>query len=1129
MRIKAFLSALSLFIFFLLAIVSESSLLTSRWSIAEPTNLNENHIVLNNSFLGLIFRNSACFSLIEMHNNLTGENYYFTGQPLYIIYVYREGRILQLSSCDVQGYNIRITKNNDAIKLSYNGYMFQVNGERYNVNLSFTITLPYNSKESYWALHLTWGAGIHIYKIMFPVIGDLIPFSKSFDEMKLLYPAWGGAMIISNPSKLCCPGEDQFPYPMNDWMQFIGVYGKGGEGGFYIYTNDSQGYYKVFHWEGGHRPWTSVIHYPPFITNLESYALPYNIILGVTNASDWKQLIEPYKQFVLKQEWYSQSEKKSWLDKVGIIMYNTLYVKTKNNGVKGSCRYEDLAEAASTLRKRLFLYNGTILLMINGWEREGQGYDYPNVFPPSEGWDSLKNLVIKLHELDYKVGYMILGSWLKITSNTTKLANEGLVPYDIYGKPYTVDVDYFYINPVCQYWRKNLIDIGSLLINRTGADALYYDTWFNGPINYYGNQSCPRGGGNYIVESYKNIIIKTREHTRRVRPNLLIMVEQLSEPLLPYINASYSHAGISKDIPPTWLQRIGNHVETIDLLNYLYGPRKTLLGILGVPLREQIRYTVYNGGEYYRRALIDELSGYIFAARTFLHGSPVPLGRYFVGAFTNESINMLHEKKLRFYEELAYARTNYLKKFLIDGMPLRFYEEGPTFTMHCPRSAITVSNCSYPIVFSAIQAAEWRSNDNETAVMMINVWNRPVDITLNETYNLVLLNGLPIRVTNKTLSIEPGDLLVLIRAPYGLKKDDLESIRDSVISHTRAFLLWTRFSKLDCNGLNALYKEELNLKYHNIKAFLQELINYSARLRGLYHKTYKKGYINSDPLLIEVKFTPFFYSFGAINFNNAIVSNVIEGPIFTAGNGYSYVSQIPMLIGYPHWDRSMEVRGYHVVIFPSYTYNGSYNEYNSFRTVIQLAFKNGTQYLNLSLTAGLWWKNKGWLNVTIKDVLTNKTVFRAYKKGGGWNNYCIPTTEIVLPKPGENASTNKTTTSYTTTTIPTPTPTITAVPTTTTYPEKTTTTSSTLPTTTTTSTPAEVSTTTPITASTTTPSPITTLNRTPTTSQLTSPTTPHHTRTSIAPYIPAYIIMIAIGVATIVLIVTGISMFLKKK
>jgi len=1100
MREKAFLSALSLFVLFLLAIASESLLPTPREITVESTRLYENYVVLNNSFLGLVFRNSACFSLIKIHNNLTGKNYYFKGRPLYIIYVYREGRILQLSACNVQDYNIRITKNNDTIKLSYNGYMFKVNEERYNVNLSFTITLPYNSGESYWTLRLTWEPGIQVYKIMFPVIGDLVPFNKSFDEMKLLYPAWGGAMVISNPSKLCCPGEDQFPYPMNDWMEFIGVYGTGGEGGFYIYTNDSRGYYKVFHWEGGYLPWTSVIHYPPFTTGLESYTLPYNIILGVTNASNWEQLIEPYKRFVFEEEWYNQSKKKTWLDKVGIIMYNTVYIKTKNNGVKGNCRYEDLAEAVSTLRKRLFLYNGTILLMINGWEKEGQGYDYPNVFPPREGWGSLKNLVTKLHELGCKVGYMVLGSWLTITSNTTKLADEGLVPYNIYGKPYTVDFDYYYINPACQYWRKNLIDISSLLINRTGADALYYDTWFNGPINYYGNQSCPRGGGNYIVGSYKNIIIKTRENTRGISPNLLIIVEQLSEPLLPYINASYSHAGVSKDIPPAWLQRIGNNVKMIDLLNYLYGPQKTLLGILGVPIREQISYTVYNGGEYYRRALIDELSEYIFVARTFLHGSPVPLGGYFVGSFTNESINMLHEKKLRFYEELAYARTNYLRKFLIDGKPLRFYEEGPTFTLHCPRSAISVSNCSYPIVFSAIQAAEWRSNDNETAIMMINVWNRPVNITLNETYNLVLLNGLPIRVTSKTLCIEPEDLLVLVKAPNGLNKDDLESIRDSVISHTRAFLLQTRFSKLGCNGLNALYKEELNLEYNNTKAFLQELINYSMRLRGLYHKTYKDGYINSDPLLIEVKFVPFFYSFGAINFNNAIVSNVIEEPSFTVGNGYAYVSQIPILIGYPHWYRSMEIRGYHVVIFPSYTYNGSYNEYSSFRTVIQLAFKNRTRCLNLSLTAGLWWKNKGWLNVTIKDILTNRTVFRAYKKGGGWNNYCIPTTEIVLSKPentttNETTQTHKTTISYTTSTTPTP---------------------------------IEVSTTTQTTTSTTTALP-TTPTRTPTTSQLTSPATPHYTGNSKAPYSPTSIIMMAIGVAVIILIVMGIAILPKKK
>jgi hypothetical protein len=292
--------------------------------------------------------------------------------------------------------------------------------------------------------------------------------------------------------------------------------------------------------------------------------------------------------------------------------------------------------------------------------------------------------------------------------------------------------------------------------------------------------------------------------------------------------------------------------------------------------------------------------------------------------------------------------------------------------------------------------------------MMVNVWNRPVKIILNDTYYLVLLNGLPISMQNKTLTLTPRDLLVLVKASHPLKKEDLKNIRDSVISHTRAFLSWIRFSKLDCDGLTGLYNDELNLKYNDTKTFLKELIDYSAKLRSLYHKTYKRGYVNTDPLLIKVDFIPFFYSFGAINFNNAIVSNIIQDPSFTKGNGYAYASQIPTLIGYPHWDRSMEIRGYHIAVFPSYTYNGSYNDYNSFSTIIRLAFKNGTQYLNLSLTAGLWWKNRGWINVTIKDIITNKTVFRVYKRGGGWENYYIPTNEIISQKNAKTTSMKKT-------------------------------------------------------------------------------------------------------------------------
>ncbi|WP_456326590.1 DUF6259 domain-containing protein, partial [Palaeococcus sp. (in: euryarchaeotes)] len=770
-------------------------------------------IALENKFLRLEFSTQNGFSLSSIQWKASNVSYVFSGQPIFRVCIlnYRsEFECIDASS--VEKYSYEIIPLKDSVKLVYDSTGL-IGEKHYNIGIHFQVVLPKDKPESYWTIQVNNRDHVGILYVEFPVIGywSLNDLRRIF----LIMPGWGGGTLLGSPERFCCPGYPGHPCPTGEqWMQFFGMLDKERDLGIFLYTNDTRFNYKSFHWEGrGRETYLSVYYYPPYPTNWTYFSPGYSLVLGLREAHDWKDVIKPYSEWVSSQWWFKKQKQNSWLDQVHLVVYSTMYIapseETFSERPVYHATYEEIIASARKLKQRLSLYNGTVLFMLGGWERYGQGMAYPYVFPPAEGWDRLRYLVDTLHKMGYKVGFFIMGSFLSKYGPPEAPERLNHILRRWTGEPYS-DSNFVFLDPASEYWRTNLVNISVELVKNTGVDLLSYDTVPHTPINYDIKSDHPVGGGNYSSTAWLEVFREIKKETHDFKPDLAIVTEGTSEFLIPYVDGFYSISQI-KFLSPS-------NSTPADLLRAVYSQKTVQMG-WWVSLREQYTYTTCELGECRRRAVIDDTASYLAVATLFLSGHPVSLGGFHVGAFTGDSFGrLIYDDKLSFYEELAYARSTYLNEFLVQGEKIKDFEYGERIELRCPRGELegdTENGCRVLHV-SPIQGAVWKSPEGDTAAIMINFWNRPVGVNVTSVFSspdVLLINGLPYSIPrNGIVTLNPHGLMVLfsLKDKSRLKSYEMK-IRDSIGRHLIEFERHMELSQINYPWIEVLsLKRSLN-------------------------------------------------------------------------------------------------------------------------------------------------------------------------------------------------------------------------------------------------------------------------------------------------------------------------------
>lgn len=529
-------------------------------------------ISIGNNLIEVSFKPQASLGVVGIRNGFTGTKYVFSGSPIFLIVLFDKTVNEQVffSASDAVNYNYQLFEDGRTLIVKYRGFRTD---RFFNINVTLTITVSSGS-EVMFSITADKEEKTDIYYIMYPVIDGITKLSGRKESTFLVIPSWGGSLVVSSPTRFCCPGYPAHPYPTGEQnLQFMSLFDGEGAGSLYVYTNDTYGFYKSFKWEGrGESGLISVMHYPEF-GSFRTYSPPYSVILGVSDARDWRGSVKPHKKWASKQWWSQNNYRDSWLSDVHLIVYNTAYLPRAINASWRNVSFKDIADAARELKRRMNLYNETILFLISGWEKYGHCASYPDVFPPKEGWEGLRKLVDELHEMRIKVGFFLLGSFLMSSDEQPEVEGYNYIVKDIYGKPYQFSPEFVFLDPATQYWKSALVNTSVSLVKYTGVDLLYYDTVPHTPVNYAVSQEHPVGGGNHTMNAWIEIFKEIRRKTVDIKPDLAIVTEGLTEPLIPFVDGTF--LGGSIFFNPLG---ISDNADFVDLFSETYGSNIVMLG-----------------------------------------------------------------------------------------------------------------------------------------------------------------------------------------------------------------------------------------------------------------------------------------------------------------------------------------------------------------------------------------------------------------------------------------------------------------------------------------------------------------------------------------------------------------------
>lgn len=92
--------------------------------------------------------------------------------------------------------------------------------------------------------------------------------------------------------------------------------------------------------------------------------------------------------------------------------------------------------------------------------------------------------------------------------------------------------------PFTAAWRDKLVQVTDRLFRDVGVDAVYLDQIgaTQAQLCYDGTHGHPRGGGDYYVAGYWNLLHAVRENARRINPDAAMTTEDTAEPYIRYLD-----------------------------------------------------------------------------------------------------------------------------------------------------------------------------------------------------------------------------------------------------------------------------------------------------------------------------------------------------------------------------------------------------------------------------------------------------------------------------------------------------------------------------------------------------------------------------------------------------------------
>ena len=700
--------------------------------------------------------------------------YYKDDQPKYV-----GGWLSQSFS-----YSSRTVADGVALDLYWNA--FTVDGGSLDVQVGVTVEVKDSSPLSYWTIAITNNESITIEAVYFPTISGLGQISADPEQDYLVYPSMSG-MLFQNPLGNFAQGRGwgwQMYYPSAySTMQFMAYYGPDPAAGLYLASYDQSGNSKFFDFSKPSPSWAvaQMAHIPEFVAGAD-YQMTYPAVVGVFSG-DWYEAAQLYRTWALGQPWTSQgplatrSDVPDWYGSAGL----RLWITTHPNCVSNSNPFSIIPEVVGDTGS--YIGHPAIAGWM-GWEHVGWYVEYPDVFPPKEGWDAFRQAITDTHASGNRVLFLpdttsyssAAPSWSSAEPYACR-DRSGNYSNSFSFSECGMTATFHSMCPATSYWQNTLQSMLSTLAQED-ADVIQLDGF---PV--LGPQPCvdaghghPNGGGTWWHDSYEGIFSDFKTTARQTNPDLVLTSEGMAESYMPLLDSFWDP--FTTGWSPNSLGDSFAHPLEAQL----------------IPLWHAVYHDyayLESGVSFFSRNAPSGAEGYGNYRDYYVRGFALSLvwGEMPVTWYADEKMSQLNEQQevelAGYLKRIVEARTGYAQPYLVYGRMLRppalnvpdFYING------AKRIPYTLDD--YPPFDSpAVLGTTWKASSGDVGYIFTNISYDPVTFTLTvspsdillppeDTYDVIqnrnglqstLLTGAHLPQT-LTLQIQPLDVLLIKVAP----------------------------------------------------------------------------------------------------------------------------------------------------------------------------------------------------------------------------------------------------------------------------------------------------------------------------------------------------------------------------
>ncbi len=697
-------------------------------------NEDAQYIYAGNQYLELTFQKSDG-KLYGIKHKLTNTDFIKEKNAWWSLYdfVYYENdqpHYINGGASNLFTYNSRTIAEGVALDLYWNS--FTVDGTPLNVDVHVTIEVKDDSPLSNWTISIINNENITIEAINFPSISGLGQISLDPELDFLVYPSMSG-LLFQNPLSNFVTDRGwgwELYYPSAySTMQFIGYYGISPAAGLYIAAYDRDGNSKYFDFSKPNLSWlhTKIAHIPEFGEG-SGYLSGYSSIIGVFSG-DWYDAAQIYRSWALHQPWASQgplatrSDIPAWYSSAGIRQWIYTHPGCLTDANPFSIVPEVMNDTAT------YLGHAAIASWV-GWERHGWYLEYPEVFPPKEGWDPFRQAIRTTHESENRIHFI---------ANTTSYSSytsswSGAEPYacrDRFGNYFDpnsfsecgVTTTFYRMCPATSFWQGKLNFLLSTMAQE-GADVIQLDGF---PI--FGPQPCvdpahahPKGGGAWWYNNYRQIFSDFKIGARQTNPDLILSSEGMAENYIPLVD------NFQDPFTTGWSPN--------SVISSFQEPLKVQL----IPLWHAVYHDyafLDSGIGFFSRNAPTGAIGYGDYRDFYVRGFGLALiwGEMPDTWYADEKISSLNEQAERdmanYLRRIVDARTGYAQQYLVYGRMLKPPALNvPLFRINGAQN-IPYSHDNYPAFDSpAVLSSVWMAPSGEVGYIFTNISGQSVTFNI---------------------------------------------------------------------------------------------------------------------------------------------------------------------------------------------------------------------------------------------------------------------------------------------------------------------------------------------------------------------------------------------------------------